>query len=363
MDTVPLIARLRERIKREGPISFRDWMQAALYDERDGYYCRPGLARWGRAGDYRTSPERSPLFAATFAGYFATLYKELDAPRKWSIVEAGAGAGLFARGVLETLQRDYPQVFSATRYIIDEASPDACAQSRRQLAGFEERIEFSHLDQMKDSSVEGIIFSNELIDALPVRRVCMRGGNPRELYVGTDDSDAFLWIEHELTNSRLAAHLAHISPAEGQTAEVNLDAEDWITRAASVLRKGFVITVDYGAEEEELYQSPRYHAGTLRAVKAHRLTDEVLARPGEQDLTATVNWTQFRRAGERAGLHTVLFERQDKFLLHAGLLDQLERLTGQTSDEIESASLRLGAREMILPDGMSKSFQVLVQRK
>ena len=108
-------------------------MQAALYDERDGYYCRPGRVRWGRAGDYRTAPERSPLFAATFARYFMKLFVELGSPERWSIIEAGAGAGDFAYGVLSSLQSNFPDVFAVTHYLIDEISPDARAQARAKL--------------------------------------------------------------------------------------------------------------------------------------------------------------------------------------------------------------------------------------
>src|SRR5713226_8231532 len=109
---------LRARIARDGPITFRDWMEAALYDEREGYYCRPGLPRQGRAGDYRTAPESSPLFAATFACYFsklfADLFFELGSPPTWIIFEAGAGGGEFAYGVLSSLRAKYTDVFSAT---------------------------------------------------------------------------------------------------------------------------------------------------------------------------------------------------------------------------------------------------------
>jgi SAM-dependent MidA family methyltransferase len=134
-------------------------------------------------------------------------------------------------------------------------------------------------------------------------------------------------------------------------------------RAASVLTSGYVVTVDYGAEAAELYGAPHRRMGTLRAFRGHRSPEDVLASPGEQDLTTTINWTQVRRAGERAGLRTVLFERQDEFLLRAGLLEQLELLTKEAASEAEAASLRLGAREMILPGGMGASFQVLVQQR
>jgi len=127
-DVLPLAERLRARIRLKGAITFRDFMQSALYDERGGYYQQSNIARWGRAGDYRTSPESSSLFAITFANYFAALYEELGAPPHWTIFEAGAGAGDFARGLLEALRRDNPHVFQATFYVIDEASSDARAR-------------------------------------------------------------------------------------------------------------------------------------------------------------------------------------------------------------------------------------------
>ncbi len=373
-DQTPLAERLRARIRREGAISFRDWMAAALYDEREGYYCRATRPRWGRdGGDYRTSPERTPLFAATFARYFAALHDQLGAPPRWTILEAGAGAGDFARVVLETLARDHPRVFQATRYYIDETSLDANLRARANLAAFADRIEFRRQDGRGTSFLErgpsieaGVIFSNELLDALPVHRVVgSRDDRLRELCVAVDEAGNFCWSEREPTSPLLEEYLARtgISLAEGQIAEVNLAAGEWIARAASVLRRGYVVTVDYGAEAKELYGSSERREGTLRGFREHQFVADVLARPGEHDLTTTVNWTEIKRAGASAGLETISFERQDEFLLRAGLLDQLERLTSRLADEAERLRLRLGAREMILPGGMSGSFQVLVQKK
>src|SRR5260370_10842005 len=117
-----LTSRLRARIELEGPITFRDWMAAALYDERDGYYCRAAGVRQGRAGDYRTAPESSPLFAATFARYFSRLFVELGEPTSWTIIEVGAGSGGFAHGVLAALQARHSPVFAATTYLIARVS-------------------------------------------------------------------------------------------------------------------------------------------------------------------------------------------------------------------------------------------------
>ena len=360
-----LAERLRGRIQSGGALSFRDWMEAALYDAEGGYYCRHDLTRWGRAGDYRTSPERSPLFAATFARYFAKLHTELGSPALWTICEAGAGPGIFARGVLETLEREHPQVFRATRYLLDEIGPASRAQAAQSLSRFGDRVGFTRLADEGPPLGKGIVFSNELIDALPVHRVVVRGGRLRESCVGLDGAGGFVWVERDPTTPRLAEHFARlgVSLAEGQAAEVNLEAEGWLARVAQKLTRGFVVTIDYGAEAEELYDPSMRPAGTLRAFRAHRLSEDLLADPGDQDLTSTINWTQLRRAGERAGLRTLLCERQDAFLLRAGFLEQLEAATARAADEAERASLRLSAREMILPGGMSGSFQVLVQEK
>jgi SAM-dependent MidA family methyltransferase len=366
-EQTPLAERLRERIRREGAISFREWMAAALYDEREGYYRRPGRPRWGRGGgDYRTSPERTPLFAATCARYFASLHDELGAPPRWTILEAGAGAGFFARVALKTLEREHPRVFRATRYYIDETSDDARLNARENLAAFADRVEFCRTDRGDLSFDAGVIFSNELLDAFPVHRVRMRGGRLRELCVGLDEAGGFCWVEAQAAAAPpLAEHFERVgvSLAEGHVAEVNLAADEWMERAAAILRSGYVVTIDYGAEAEELYRLPQRRDGTLRGFREHQFVPDVLARPGEHDLTTTINWTQIRRAGEAANLQTITFERQDEFLLRAGLLAQLEQLTAQAATEAERLRLRLGAREMILPGGMSGSFQVLVQKK
>lgn len=364
-DSAALPARLRARIEQTGPITCRDWMAAALYDERAGYYVRPDRARWGRAGDYRTSPERSPLFAATCAHYFAQLYTELGMPERWTIIEAGAGDGHFAAGVLDTFAQAHPDLLRATQYVIDERSADAQARARELLAAYAGQVEFRSLFQLSAPVRAGLIFANELLDALPVHRVVQRSGRLRELYVGLDGAGEFVWVAGEPSTPRLAEHFArlHITLAEGQAAEVNLAADEWIAQAAYTLARGYIMLVDYGAEAAELYDARQRPDGTLRAFQQHQLSDDVLARPGEQDLTTTINWTQIEQAAAAAGLRPVLHVRQDEFLLHAGLLAQLERMSARLPTEAARIALRLSAREMILPGGMSQSFQVLVLAK
>lgn len=354
---------LRQRIKEEGPITFRDWMEAALYDPQDGYYCRP-TERWGRAGDYRTSPERSPLFAATFARYFNTLFEALERPAHWIIAEAGSGEGQFAEVVLDTLQQRFPEVFAATTYIVDEISPASTAAAKVRLARFGNRVEFAHLQQLKISEV-GVIFSNELLDAFPVHRVTVSNGELRELYVALDQGDKFAWLPGPLSTPQLIEYFNLVGVQlmnEGQVAEVNLAAPAWLAEAAAKFSRGYVVTVDYGAEATELYHAPERRQGTLRAFRRHEFRDP-LEDPGQNDLTTTVDWTHIRFVGERLGLEVVEFQRQDQFLLHAGLLDELELRADEAKDEAAKISLRSSAREMILPTGMAHSFQVLVQKK
>jgi SAM-dependent MidA family methyltransferase len=362
--SLPLAERLRERIRRAGAITFREWMQSALYDESRGYYARRDLTKWGRRGDYRTSPERSPLFAATFARFFASLDTDLGAPETFTILEAGAGGGNFAYGVLQTFRNFYPDIYARTRYLIDEASTDARSRILDVIEPFAGHIEFKRLLESDAEINNAVIFSNELFDAFPVHRVLMREGQLSEMYVGLDARGEFVWTSRELSTPRLAAYLQNDAASlhEGQIVEVNLDVEDWFARVNQVSgRRVYLVTVDYGATSEELRAAPHRRAGTLRAFSQHRLAGNVLANPGAQDLTTTIDWTQLQRVGEKNNFAIVSFERQDEFLLRAGLLDELERMTSTMTSEAARMALRTSAREMILPGWMSTSFQVLVQ--
>ena len=354
-----LAERLRARIEREGPITFREWMSAALYDERDGYYCRPDRIQQGRAGDYRTAPETSPLFAATFGNYFSKLFTDLKRPQSWTIFEAGSAGGDFAHGLLSSLRRQDPQIFAATNYVIDEINPAARQRATDRLAEFADRVTFRPLAEVVRPT-KGIVFTNELIDALPVHRVIMRDGKLRELCVGLNKTK-FAWVECDLT-PRVAEYAERMQLVEGQIAEINLAAEDFISRAAAMLDPGYLVTVDYGAEREELWHSPNRQQGTLRAFRRHQLVDDVLANPGEQDLTTTIDWTQIREAGERVGLRTLRFDRLDQFLRDEGLLSRLMEM-GSTLDAVEAIRLSTSSRELVLPTGLAASFQVLVQEK
>lgn len=334
-----LAERLRELIRARGPIPFRDWMEAALYDPEFGYYRRTDLKRWGREGDYRTSAERSELFAATFAGYFAKLYEDLGRPSHWTIIEGGAGDETFARRVQQSLAQTYPRIFAATHYHASE---------------------IGNASEPVGSQNPWLYFSNELLDAFPVHRVTDNG----ELYVTLDRGGKFAWTSGPFSTPRLEEflHQYGIDLAPGQIIEINLAIDDWLTSVAARLERGYVITVDYGAEAADLYDPALRPNGTLRAFSRHGFVDDVLSAPGEYDITSSVNWTQVKTTGERLGLSVVEFESQDRFLLRSGLLDELQRRLQRMETEADKLRLTTDAREMMLPGGMASSFQVLVQK-
>jgi len=336
-------------------------MKAALYDPDGGYYQRPDRARWGREGDYRTSPERSELFAATFARYFARLHDEL---KDFTIVECGAGDGTFAAGVLATLRDQFPHAFSDARYVVYELSDAARARAQEKLFEFRDRVQFCS-DLASLPATSGICFSNELLDAFPVHRLAQSDKGVSELYVTAAPDGRFSWTEGPLSTPRLAEFCSAYSLelSVGQTIEVNLGIDDWFTRIAKKLEQGFVITVDYGAEAAELYDPTLRLQGTLRGFSRHAFVDDLLVAPGDNDLTSTINWTQVKTVGARLGFEVVNFTSQDEFLLNNGLLNQLEYRLSKTESEAEKLSLTTSAREMILPGGMASSFQVLVQKR
>ncbi len=364
--TTSLAARLSERVRREGPITFSEWMRAALYDATEGYYCRADLAKWGREGDYRTSPERTSLFAATFARYFARLYKQLGRPSRWTILEAGAGDGAFAAGLLQTLLQSFPDVSAATTYVIDEVSPSSRRLAQERLQPFADRIHLQHLSDAKIGA--GVVFANELLDAFPVHRVTLHDGEIKEFKVTLADNGNFQWLlaaPGDALSLRLEKYFADagITPREGQVVELNLESEDWLRRVAASLDRGYVVLVDYGAAAENLYSTSANPNGTLRGFRKHQFVDDLLANPGGHDLTTTVNWSFVKSVATRLGFEVVEFERQDQFLLQAGFLEQLEVESSVAESEAERLRLTTAAREMILPDGMAACFQVLVLKK
>jgi SAM-dependent MidA family methyltransferase len=338
-------------------------MSEALYHPGSGYYNRADLERWGKNGDYRTSPERSELFAATFARYFVSLHRQMGHPAELVIVEMGGGAGHFARGVLQTLKENYSSVFQSTRYVLIEISEDARRRAAEALHNFG-NVTFVTAAELKPSA-QMVVFSNELIDAFPVHRITKVNGELKELYVGFSGDSKFNWVVDDLSSGLLTEFCNKNLPGitEGQIVEINVEVERWFQLLNQTVESGHIITVDYGSESDDLYDPARRKHGTLRAFRRHQFVDNVFDSPGECDLTTTVDWTLIKSVGERHGFRVEEFDQLDKFLMRAGILQELEERLAKATSDAEKAQLTTAAREMILPGGMASGFQVLVQRR
>jgi SAM-dependent MidA family methyltransferase len=209
-------------------------------------------------------------------------------------------------------------------------------------------------------AIRGIVFSNELVDAMPVHRVRLRNGQMEEQYVGVSAEPgsgprlSLVWGQP--STSRLEEYIAKLGAplAEGQTAEINLDAIDWLSDIAGRIERGFLITVDYGDTVCLLWSAGR-RDGTLRCFHRHRLIDSPLNSPGEQDLTSSVNFTALIEYGRGFGLARAGYYRQSEFLIDKGLLERIARM-----DELKA---RLAAKNLLVPGGTSDNFRVLVQKR
>jgi len=357
-----LTEHLAQRIQQEGKITFRDWMAEALYHPTLGYYNRSDLQRWGPKGDYRTSPERSDLFAATFARYFLTLRKQLDSDL--TIVEIGGGNGKFALGVLSAVERSAPELLNSTNYFFVETGHDACARASIELERFSSVVHFSNLDALQPVE-KGIVFSNELLDAFPVHRITSSGGTLKEFYVTCDEQCNFAWSIDEISSEVVLEFCReHLPPLrEDQIVEVNPAIAEWMKNINTLLRTGFLITIDYGTEAEDLYSDPNRQAGTLRGYSRHQFVENILQTPGENDLTTTIDWTVVKSEGLKYGFEVEEFSQLDNFLMQKGVIDELELSLAAAASEAERSQITTTAREMILPTGMAASFQVLVQTR
>lgn len=355
---------IAEAIRERGRITFAQFMDMALYHPKWGYYMRPE-ARIGPRGDFYTSPHVHPLFGLLVGDQLAQMWDLLDHPNPFAIVEFGAGQGLLARDILDGLSRRHPDCLNSTRYIIVERSPHLIREQRRELAASPlppgRALWLDRLDRLPDhGQLAGCVLSNEFVDALPIHRVRRQEGQIKEIYVGR--AEGYTELIDDLSTPLLASYFSdlNVELEEGQEAEVNLAALSWLEGTARALDRGFIITIDYGCESEELY-GPRFPRGTLMCYRQHRATEDPYAYVGQQDLTSHVNFTSLMRRGQELGLQTTGFTNQMKFLLALGMLERAHEW--DQGPGAGNVGAKLAARRLIMPGGMGEIFKVLVQHK
>ncbi len=356
----PLAALLAERIRRFGPITFAEYMRECLYHPVHGYYSKPEAVRFA---DYYTSPDVHPIFGRLLACQFAECWEQLDRPDQFLLVEAAAGIGRLAKHILEFAQSNLPEFYAALRYVAVERSPARCDQMASQLAPFLQEGKCRPSIEIPSHIPTGCVFSNELLDALSVHRVRQQDGRLQEIFVG-HDGNSFLEILMPLSTEAIAGYFAaqQIALEEGQQAEAGLEACDWIAEIARRMTRGFVFTIDYGHEAADLFDS-HHMAGTLLAYAKHQASESFFLAPGEQDLTAHVNFTALRLWGQHHGLETLGLISQTAFLLALGQPNEFADLYDDGMDETDRTRARLKLKTLIYPEGMGERFQVLIQQK
>ncbi len=356
----PLARLLADRICARGPITFAEYMRECLYHPQFGYYSRADARRFA---DYYTSVDVHPIFGRLLARQLAQMWEQLGCPSRFHAIEAGAGIGRLAGHILEFAAQQLPAFYAALQYVAVESSAARRARHGAYIG--------PHLDAGRASSAEalpqaipaGCVFSNELLDALPVHRVLRENGELREILVDCG-RDGFLERLAPPSTPALAEYFSaqDITLSEGQQAEVGLEACAWIEDVGKRLGRGFVLTIDYGHEARELYNE-LHMRGTLLAYWRHRAGEDFFRAPGEQDLTAHVNFTALDLAGRRTGLARTGLVSQSSFLLALGRANEFGDLYDEGQTEAEQFRARLMLKTLIYPEGMGERFQVFIQHK
>ncbi len=367
-----LIAVIRKELDAAGGrLSFARFMELALYHPTLGYYLAPER-RPGRGGDFLTAPETHPFFGMALARQLAECWDRLGRPDRWVVREDGAGIGGLAYDVIAGLTTEAPAAASALRYRMVEPNPHRRAQALAAMAdvGLAGVVtaEPPPSPGVDPEPIVGVALANEVADAFPVHRLVVRGDRLRERYVvwRGDRDGGFEEEEGGLSDpvAGVAANLAAAGVAltEGDAIDVSPAAAAWFAAVGRGLGRGYAVVLDYGYATTELYQAHRL-AGTVRAYYRHTVTDNPFRRVGHQDLTAHVDFTALRRAGEAVGLTFAGFTTQGAFLAGLGLGDFLVRLQ---VDAAMTAADYLAAQAAVLrlidPGGMGR-FGVLIMAR
>jgi SAM-dependent MidA family methyltransferase len=358
-------AHLREIIQEQifaagGAIPFSRFMELCLYAPGLGYYSA-GAAKFGAAGDFVTAPELGPLFAACVADAVAPVLQQLGPEAEF--VELGGGSGAFAEVALKKL---LALDALPARYAILEPSADLRQRQRERLQLHLPPLLFEvveWLDAPPQSSWNGVLFANEVVDALPTPRFSLRDGEVFEEHVALDGEGRFIRSDRP-ADALLAAATRHVERqlpaafADGYRSELLPQLPYWVQAVVGGMQRGALLFIDYGHPRAEYYQ-PQRSDGTLRAFHRHHVSGDVFAWPGLQDITASVDFTALAEAGEGAGFDFSGYCSQASFLIGNGLAANLAAAEARAHDEAARFALRQQAKQLTLPDAMGERFQAI----
>lgn len=324
--TPSLRALLVNQIELVGSISFPDFMATALYEPSLGYYARQSC-QVGRRGDFFTSVSVGPLFGELLARRFLKEWRESGAPRRWRIIEIGAHDGTLAGDILAAMARLEPSALGKLEYVIPEPLPVLQAAQRETLWEFSNTVKWvCRLDELAGEPMPGIVFGNELLDALPFHIVQWAGEGWLECRVALDALGDFCWETNPISNPLLLDFLTRLGTdfPVGYRTEVRIDLADFLGSLTRCLSSGIMIWPDYGFARPEYYHSDRT-AGTLRTFSKHRAAENPFVALGEIDITAHVDFTAVAEAALEVGCRPTSFASQGVWLTRLAqdwLLDQ-----------------------------------------
>ena len=365
---------IRDLIWANGRITFAQFMETCLYSPKGGFYSGRGERISAHFG---TSSSGHPVFGALIARQLEQMWRLLEEPPVFHVIEVGSGDGELARSIADACRRTTPRFAESLYYVAADYQPGGpqspghatelgnvsaghIAASRTAADPGFQRVKTKGVRAFRNGV--GCVLSNELIDNFPVHRLAIRDGRVQEVYVTIEDGN-LTEILDEPSTPRIEERLTGLglSLPEGYRGEVNLAIEDWTREVSEALSRGFVLTIDYGEQAADLY-SPANAQGTLVCHNRHTVDDDPYRDIAQQDITCQVDFTSLMRAGERQGLETVGFTHQRRFLESLGFSSCLDDLETQSLSAARKELSRIAMMTLVDPDEYG-GFKVLAQAK
>jgi len=356
----PLRQKIEQEIHQRGTIPFSRYMELCLYHPELGYYSR-NVQQFGKAGDFYTSSDVHAVFGRLLARQFDEMWRALGSPEQIVLLELGPGRGLFAQDVLDWSNEKFQDFFRALHYVLVESSLALSGRIRKTLgrhieSGKAELAALHYLDEAA-SDTPTIVFANEFFDALPVEILSAKGS----LRIDTRDGRFIeTWAQPSPAELEFLDRYS-VHPLQDERIEASLAAQQNMDRIAAKFQRGFILAIDYGYTREE--QLAGRHRGTLKALRQHSVSTNPYEAPGEQDITADVNFTALAAAAEKHGMQTQKLITQSQFLMGIGEANQFADAFEECRLLQERAKVALQLKHLVTPAGMGESFQVLIASK
>ncbi len=352
---------IRSLIQQHGRITFAQFMQTCLYSPGGGFYSS-GDNR--TSSHFGTSPTSHPVFGTLIARQLEQMWRLLEKPPVFHVVEVGSGDGSLAQSIVDASRRTAPRFAQALCYVAADYEPRLPSPEHTlgRGAGNEkwtsprgqnpawgiQRVKAEGLGAFRH--IVGCILCNELIDNFPVHRFAVQGGRVKEVYVTTAEGNLTEVLD-EPSSHGIEKRLTSlgVSLPDGYRGEVNLAMEDWTRQICRALDRGFVLTIDYGGLASDIY-SPGNAGGTLVCCRRHAVSNDPYRHAGDQDITCQVDFTSLRRLGDRYGLATVGYTSQRRFLENLGFASFLDALPNQGISDARRELNRIAMMTLVDPE-------------